>query len=62
MDLPVVLIDGRAAGVWSHERNGGTIEVTVEMLGRPTAAQKKAIAGEADRLGAFLEGPVRVSM
>jgi hypothetical protein len=59
---PVVLIDGRAAGVWSHERNGGRIDVTVEPFGSLTALQKKTIAGEADRLGAFLEGPVRVSM
>jgi hypothetical protein len=59
---PVVLIDGRAAGVWSHELNGGRIDVTVEPFGGFTALQKKAIVGEADRLGAFLEGPVRVSM
>jgi hypothetical protein len=59
---PVILIDGRAAGVWAHDRNGGTLEVTVEPFGKLTSEQKKAIAGEADRLGAFLKGPVRVSM
>jgi winged helix DNA-binding protein len=57
---PVVLVDGLAAGVWSHERKGPEIKVSVEPFGKLSAAQKKGIAEEADRLGAFLGSPARV--
>jgi len=58
---PVVLVDGMVAGVWSHERRGGRIEVTVEPFGKLTAAHKKQVAEEADRLGSFLDAPAAVS-
>jgi hypothetical protein len=56
----VVLIGGMVAGVWRHEKRGRTVEVTVEPFGKLSAARKKAIAEEADRLGRFLGGPARV--
>ena len=58
---PVVLVDGRIAGVWSYERVRGRIEVSVvpfQKLSRPVRA---AIAGEVDRLGAFLDVPPTLS-
>jgi len=58
---PVVLVDGMVAGVWGHEVSGGRIEVTVEPFGKLPAVRKRDIAGEADRLGAFLGSPVRLS-
>jgi Winged helix DNA-binding domain len=58
---PVVLIDGRAAGVWAVDRSGDWIEVTVRPFGRMGAAYKRAITEEADLLGAFLDAPARVS-
>jgi uncharacterized protein YcaQ len=58
---PVVLIDGRATGVWAHERSGDRIEVTVRPFGRMSSAHKRAITDEADLLGAFLDAPARVS-
>jgi hypothetical protein len=58
---PVVLIDGRVAGVWAHERSGERIEVTVRPFGQMSAAQKRAVTAEADLLGGFLDGPARVS-
>jgi hypothetical protein len=57
---PVVLIDGKAAGVWRLEKRGRTVEVTVEPFGKLPAARKKAIAEEADRLGKFLGAPAKV--
>jgi hypothetical protein len=51
---PTLIVDGRVAGVWGSERAGDRIEVTVEALGRLSAPTRKAVAGEADRLGAFL--------
>lgn len=57
---PVVLIDGKAAGVWRHEKAGRAVEVTVEPFGKLSAARKKAIADEVDRLGKFLGAPAKV--
>ena len=58
---PVVLVDGRAAGVWSHERRGAGIEVSVHPFGKLSAARRREMAGEADRLGEFLGAPARIS-
>jgi Winged helix DNA-binding domain len=58
---PVVLVDGRAVGVWAHERTGHDVEVSVQPFGRLTAPHRKAIAEEADRLGAFLGAEARVT-
>ena len=58
---PVLLVGGSAAGVWSHERKGARIEVTVTPFGKLRAADKKAITAEADGLGRFLDAPVSVS-
>ena len=58
---PVVLVDGRIAGVWSHERAAGRLNVSVELFGRVSAGRKKEIAEEADRLGKFLGAAPLVS-
>ena len=57
----MLLVGGSAAGVWSHERKGARIEVTVTPFDKLRAADKKAIAAEADGLGRFLDAPVSVS-
>jgi Winged helix DNA-binding domain len=58
---PVVLVDGMAAGVWRHERDGRRLQVPVEPFGRLTPAHRRAISEEADRLGRFLGAPATVS-
>jgi hypothetical protein len=55
---PVVLVDGRIEGVWQYERQRGQIRVRVEMFTPPETALQSQIAVEAERLGAFLGGPV----
>jgi hypothetical protein len=57
---PVVLAGGRVVGVWTLERAGGRVEVSVEPFGRLAPAHRRAIADEVDRLGAFLGAPARV--
>jgi uncharacterized protein YcaQ len=57
---PVVLVGGRAEGVWGYERGSRGVEVTVEPFGKLPAARKKAIAEEVERLGSFLGAPARV--
>lgn len=54
---PVLLVDGMVAGVWSHERTGGRVEVTVEPFRKLNGAQRKRIRDEAERLGSFLGAP-----
>ena len=58
---PVVMIDGRAAGVWKHDRRGRQVEVTVSLFRKIAASHRKAIEGEADRLGKFLGAPASVT-
>ena len=42
---PVLLVDGRIAGVWSHARKGGVLGVTIE----PFAAVEDAVRAGAER-------------
>ena len=54
---PVVLVNGRVAGLWAHVRDGRRLRVSVTRFG---ALSREAVAGirdEADRLGRFLGGP-----
>lgn len=58
---PVLLVDGRAAGVWSHERRGSTIRIAVEPFQALTPKVRKALVGEVERLAAFLDGSPELS-
>ena len=58
---PVVLVEGRAAGVWGYQRSDRRIDVSIEPFERLTAASRRGIKEEAERLGAFLGAPARVS-
>jgi hypothetical protein len=53
---PVLLVEGRAAGVWSHEQIGGTVQVQVEPFQPLRPAVRAALADEVERLAAFLDG------
>jgi hypothetical protein len=53
---PVLLVDGKIAGTWRHERRGARLAVTVEPFAALPARIKKAVAGEAERLAAFTGG------
>ena len=52
---PVVLVDGRVAGIWRTERKARRLRVTVEPF---TSISRQALAGihqEAEDIGRFLE-------
>ena len=51
---PVVLVDGRAVGVWKHKLRKGTMEITVEPFGKLPAARRRELAVDAERLAAAL--------
>jgi hypothetical protein len=51
---PVLLVDGRIAGVWKHERRAGTLTVAVEPFGDLGEEVRAAAAAQARRLLAYL--------
>lgn len=54
---PVVLLEGRVAGVWSHARRGGRLEVKVEPF-RPL--DRRPVEMEATRLARYLGPELRL--
>jgi hypothetical protein len=55
-NFPVLLVDGVVAGVWHQRRPGRKIDVTVEPLRPLTAARRRELDEQVQRLGAFLGG------
>jgi hypothetical protein len=53
---PVLLVDGRMAGVWSHERRGSAVAVQVEPFEAVEPAVRAGVEAEAERLAAFVGG------
>ncbi|GHG95602.1 winged helix DNA-binding domain-containing protein [Streptomyces lanatus] len=55
-NFPVLLVDGRVAGVWHQRRQGRRTTVTVELIGRSlTARQERELGEQAERVGEVLE-------
>ena len=54
---PVVLVNGRAQGVWSHEQDKGGLKVRIIPFKRIPGSLLKRIREEASDLGCFLESP-----
>ncbi len=54
---PVVLVDGRAAGVWSYERKGRRLAIRVEAFNRIPAAIRTQVTDEAEDLRRFFGIP-----
>src|SRR2546430_16773467 len=52
---PVLLVDGRAQGIWSHEQNKGILAVHVTPFSRISSGVSSRIKEEASDLGRFLE-------
>jgi len=58
---PVVLIDGRAAAVWTSETKCSTLAITIDLFDRPSATTKRAIGAAAERVAAASGARVRVA-
>jgi len=54
---PVLLVDGRAQGVWSHVQNKDKLEVRVMSFSRLSPRVSSQLREEASDLGRFLESP-----
>lgn len=52
---PVLLVDGRAQGTWSHEQKKGNLDVRVTPFSRLSSGVSSRIKEEASDLGRFLE-------
>jgi hypothetical protein len=59
---PVLLVEGRAAGIWRHERRGSRLDVRIEPFRRLSAGVRRAVDEEVERLAAFLAAPVELSL
>lgn len=55
-NYPVLLVDGTVAGVWHQRRTGRRIAFTVEPMGRLSAAHRRALGEQVERMGGMLEG------
>lgn len=54
-NYPVLLVDGVVSGVWHQRRQGRRTTITVEPLGRLTAARERELAVRVERVGEVLE-------
>lgn len=52
---PVVLVDGRIAGIWKHEKKGTRIEVAVDLFEKVPAWARRKVERETERLAVFLD-------
>ncbi len=50
---PVLLVDGRIEGVWSHKRASGRLTVRIEPFGALAGGARAGVEGEAERRAAF---------
>jgi len=57
---PVLLVDGRIAGVWSHERKGGFLGVTIEPFGPVEDVVREGADREARRLAEYFGDELRL--
>jgi hypothetical protein len=55
-NFPVLLVDGIVAGVWHLRRSGRRLDITVEPLDRLSAARRRELGAQVERIGEFLGG------
>ena len=53
-NFPVLLLDGMVGGVWHQKRSGRYVDVTVEPLAELSAARRRDLEAETERIGAFV--------
>jgi hypothetical protein len=58
---PVLLVDGRMDGIWSHERVRGRLALRIEPFVPLPARARKAAEREAERLAAFFGDPLELT-
>ncbi|GII02050.1 hypothetical protein Pta02_40580 [Planobispora takensis] len=61
-NFQVMLVDGVVAGLWHQRRSGRTIDITVEPLVELTAARRRELDEQVERVGEILEGRPRLTV
>jgi hypothetical protein len=61
-NFPVLLVDGVVAGVWNQKRTGKRLAVTVEPLRPLSAARRRQLAAEVDRVAGILGGAAELTV
>jgi len=59
---PVLLVNGKMAGIWKHERKGRTLSVEISPFAKLPSWTRPHIAHEAERLATFLGGDLKLSI
>jgi hypothetical protein len=59
---PVLLVDGRAAGVWSHEVRDDRVRVDVDPFAKLSSKVRAALNDEVERLAAFFGGGAQLAL
>lgn len=59
---PALLVNGRIAGVWKHERKGRTLSVVIVPFATLPRWTRAHIGAEAERLAAFLGGDLKLTI
>jgi Winged helix DNA-binding domain len=59
---PVLLVNGRMAGIWKHELKGRTVLVEIEPFGKLPRWTRTHIAAESERLSEFLGGDLKLKI
>jgi hypothetical protein len=57
----VLLVGGRIVGTWEHEAQREATAITCSLFMPATDALHEQVAGEAERLGAFLGTPTTLT-
>ncbi|WP_067182166.1 winged helix DNA-binding domain-containing protein [Microtetraspora niveoalba] len=61
-NFQALLVDGVVAGLWHQRRSGRQISITVEPLDALTAARRRDLDDQVDRIGEILEGTPRLTI
>lgn len=61
-NFPVLLIAGTVAGVWHQRRSGRKLDITVEPLEDLTAAHRRELGEQVERVGEILEGKPQLTI
>ncbi|HEV2992169.1 MAG TPA: winged helix DNA-binding domain-containing protein [Candidatus Angelobacter sp.] len=59
---PVVLVNGKIAGIWSCAKKGKTLSFKAELFKKPPRSQRAGIHDEAEKLSGFLGGSVSIEI
>lgn len=60
--LPVLLIDGKVAGIWERKMRSKRLDIQVEPLVELDSGQREALTAEGERIGEFLNMKISLSI